>query len=82
LTGIRVSELTISTSGLGQYEVWASNNSDMSLGQTVLRHQGNIVLPSASGLFVPVSDPLPYAFIAVVGMGGSTMLGEVEVFGE
>jgi hypothetical protein len=82
LTGIRISELTTATSGLGQYEVWASNNSDMSLGHTVLAHQGQIVLPSPSGLFVQVSDPLPYTYVAIVHLAAGAVLGEVEVFGD
>lgn len=82
LTGIRIAELTTSTIGLGQYEVWASNNSDMSLGHTVLAHQGQIILPSPSGIFVPVSDPLPYGYVAVVPMKARAQLGEVEVFGD
>lgn len=62
------------------FEVWASNNGDMSKGHVVLGGQGNTPLPIGGTLTIEVTDPTPYQFIAVIKTNGdAAAYAEVRV---
>jgi hypothetical protein len=62
------------------FEVWASNNADMSLGHVVLGGQGDTALPFKATWQVNVSDATPYRYLAVVGTGGTLAFAELRAF--
>ncbi len=62
------------------FEVWASNNADMSLGHIVLGSQGSSALPFRATWSVNVTDTTPYRYIAVIGTNGGLSFAELRAF--
>lgn len=55
------------------FEVWASNHSNMSLGKVVLASVGATALPFKGTWTLNVTDTTPYGYLAVVTKGGSQL---------
>jgi Right handed beta helix region len=62
------------------FEVWASNNADMSLGHVVLGTQGSTPLPYKATFNINVTDVTPYRYVAVVGTSGALAFAELRAF--
>jgi hypothetical protein len=62
------------------FEVWASNNADMSLGHVVLGRQGDTALPYKATWSVNVTDVTPYRYLAVIGTGSGLAFAELRAF--
>jgi hypothetical protein len=62
------------------FEVWASNNADMSLGRVVLGRQGSVPLPYKATFGVNVTDTTPYRYLAVIGIDNPLAFAEFRVF--
>ncbi len=64
------------------FEIWASNNADMSLGHVVLGSQGNSPLPYQATLTVNVTDTTAYRYVAAVKTRSEYFfISELRVFG-
>jgi hypothetical protein len=64
------------------FEVWASNHADMSLGHVVLGGQGNTALPFGATWRRNLEDTTPYRYVAVLGMGGGLAFAEFRILAE
>jgi hypothetical protein len=62
------------------FEVWASNNADMSLGHVVLGRQGDTPLAYKATFSLNVSDPTPYRYLAVIGVNNALAFAEFRAF--
>jgi Right handed beta helix region/F5/8 type C domain len=62
------------------FEVWASNNADMSLGHVVLGRQGNTALPYKATFSSNVTDTTPYRYVAVISTSGGLAFAELRAF--